>query len=621
MIVQCAKCGTKFRLDEAKIGLRGAKVRCAKCQNAFVVKRPAPEVPEAGVGSDVTAPLAMAALNPQTGKMPIKPTAIEAQATVPSPFHLDTDPQDLAVPKTAPAAPPAPVALELDDGPTGPRAQSRPTAQLLPTTDPDGPPATIPTPDTTADDFSGNAALFGEVPGTSRTGTVHEVRTAVYMVPPEFRAGESSPGTRPQSPKPALTDDAGIGVDVDSIDLDGKDSEATQVAEAPPTARKHATPPAPPSGADLPTLPIPTSTGSPVPVDDVDLVDDDDVTLMAQAPGPSASAAPGSPHASSGGSPPPTPPAEEPFGDPFAAMAEGGAISADGTVIPPTEVTGDPGAPSDSTVESQATRATLNRIESTGRKAAPARAAASAPPAASASDTSWSIGVKILVWVMGMALLSVGVLFYLGGGHFDLSVIGVKAGGQPRIQTALGFREVQPVAMRSVLYPTRAGNQLLVFAGTAENRSGEPRSQIDVIAELYDEAGRVLATERAPLGLVLSPGDIAGLSDRNSVAEAFKQLVAKHGPPLIQAGGTAPFTVVMTQPPAGLGNLIHRIRLEKGEALAQTPAKPTAPPPADEVTDDGDKTKGKKGAKDKAKQKKGLKGKRKAKAADLSITP
>lgn len=40
MIVDCESCRTRFRLDEARIPARGAKVRCSKCKAAFIVKRP-----------------------------------------------------------------------------------------------------------------------------------------------------------------------------------------------------------------------------------------------------------------------------------------------------------------------------------------------------------------------------------------------------------------------------------------------------------------------------------------------------------------------------------------------------------------------------------------------------
>ncbi len=46
MIVTCASCLTKFRLDDSKISEKGAKVRCSKCYHVFYVTLP-PESKEA----------------------------------------------------------------------------------------------------------------------------------------------------------------------------------------------------------------------------------------------------------------------------------------------------------------------------------------------------------------------------------------------------------------------------------------------------------------------------------------------------------------------------------------------------------------------------------------------
>lgn len=41
MIIQCAQCSSKFRLDDSKITEAGIKVRCSKCKHIFVVKKEA----------------------------------------------------------------------------------------------------------------------------------------------------------------------------------------------------------------------------------------------------------------------------------------------------------------------------------------------------------------------------------------------------------------------------------------------------------------------------------------------------------------------------------------------------------------------------------------------------
>lgn len=42
MIIQCDKCATRFRLDDARITPSGVKVRCTKCDNVFIVTPPPP---------------------------------------------------------------------------------------------------------------------------------------------------------------------------------------------------------------------------------------------------------------------------------------------------------------------------------------------------------------------------------------------------------------------------------------------------------------------------------------------------------------------------------------------------------------------------------------------------
>ncbi len=43
MIVICDKCNTKYKLDDTTITEEGVKVRCSKCGNTFIVKKPKPE--------------------------------------------------------------------------------------------------------------------------------------------------------------------------------------------------------------------------------------------------------------------------------------------------------------------------------------------------------------------------------------------------------------------------------------------------------------------------------------------------------------------------------------------------------------------------------------------------
>jgi len=69
MIVTCASCQTRFRVAEDKIGPKGARIRCGRCQNVFVVKPP----PPAEVGPSV--PAAETSTSATRGAWPERPAA------------------------------------------------------------------------------------------------------------------------------------------------------------------------------------------------------------------------------------------------------------------------------------------------------------------------------------------------------------------------------------------------------------------------------------------------------------------------------------------------------------------------------------------------------------------
>ncbi len=63
MIVTCTSCQARFRIPDEKVGSRGARVRCSKCKNVFVVK-PGPAGEQAPPAPD---PLAAPARDPFAG--------------------------------------------------------------------------------------------------------------------------------------------------------------------------------------------------------------------------------------------------------------------------------------------------------------------------------------------------------------------------------------------------------------------------------------------------------------------------------------------------------------------------------------------------------------------------
>jgi len=110
MIVICTQCQAKFRVAEEKIGPRGAKVRCSKCQNVFVIHRELGSMP-LGTPPPAAALSAARPAAPQAAAWPAPP--VRAPAPRPPPSALDVDLEPRAVPPAAAdpfAAPPDPFA-------------------------------------------------------------------------------------------------------------------------------------------------------------------------------------------------------------------------------------------------------------------------------------------------------------------------------------------------------------------------------------------------------------------------------------------------------------------------------------------------------------------------------
>jgi predicted Zn finger-like uncharacterized protein len=148
MIVVCTGCSAKFRVADEKIGTRGAKLRCSKCQTVFTVQRP-DEVPPPPAADPF--PVAEAP-EPRAGPPPLpRRTTLDARAAfeVDLEPHLGTphspaDPFAPAAPAPAPVIPAAAAAPEPDPFYTarGGSLEDDPFAAPPPGASPSPPPAT-----------------------------------------------------------------------------------------------------------------------------------------------------------------------------------------------------------------------------------------------------------------------------------------------------------------------------------------------------------------------------------------------------------------------------------------------------------------------------------------------
>lgn len=198
----------------------------------------------------------------------------------------------------------------------------------------------------------------------------------------------------------------------------------------------------------------------------------------------------------------------------------------------------------------------------------------------------------------------------LGVAYF---VTGGQLTGQayPPVVDALGTKVngVNFVSMRSLTYPTRSGHDVLVIFGAAKNNSGAEHRDLYVKAELKN-GRRVVTSAQAPVGVELGPLEIDGLSDAKSIERAFIAKAAAGPDRAIPAGGAITFTVVLPNPPREMRNITQALTLIQGTPLA-LPAPDGVPEP--EVVSDDDSLDDKLG---KGKRKKKKRKKKKRRKAD-----
>ena len=408
--------------------------------------------------------------------------------------------------------------------------------------------ASFPPPPTMASDpfaLDGDSEdIFPPSVSEDSAGSIHECQTAVFMIPAEIRAAAQGEGID----SPLLQPAAGLS----ALPQEETATAASSLRPRSPSGRQSESPrPRQPSGGVTIDLASASESG-PDEIADADLIsmDDDESTMVGTVQIPDAARI-----------------AAQVANESLADVPQfTGGLAADGTLFPTENK-----APAPLEAEASVPPEIVEEEKSEPQP----EAVAVQPPVASSGVSLW---VNLATTFLALALLALGVLLYLGGGHLDFSVLGNKSGSARSTGAeAEDFEGVSAVAMRSVRYPTSAGRELLVFTGEAENRAAQPRGPVDVVAELRDPNGQVVASERAPLGLALGPQELASLVDQESLRTAFRKLAVEKGEAPLQPGARAPFTVVLLDPPSGLARLSHSVRLIGGSVVAPPP--PSPPPP------------------------------------------
>jgi predicted Zn finger-like uncharacterized protein len=519
MIVICTRCQSRFRVADEKIGPRGAKVRCSKCQTVFAVHR-------------------------DLGSLPSPAEPAPRPAPRPGELDLERRPGRAAPPPPAPPAPPAaddPFAQ--DPFQAAPRGDDSfadagsppPFAAAPPEPDPFGeaafaaPPPRPPAPEPAADDpFASPAALLAQA-----------ADPFAASVTPRAASGSALPVT-------------------DLSDLLGEPTPAAVRGPRPPAR------PAPP--------PIPPPVPPPGPAGD-GAEDGIGLALEERLTPPPMAAAPafGEPE------PPPPPVGFQPgaFGgasDPgaFEPSALEGGHTDELSLALATEPT--PPAPSLPPVAAPQPppRRAPRAAAPAQAPIAPAPAPEPAPPEAPVTDRipggraarvrSLAVNAAALaaLLLVAFALLAV----WRSGGRLELASLRPAA-----VLAGLRGAGAEPFAAEGVtsgLYERDAAPPLLFVRGTAVARAPAPVSGLRVRVELV-RGGAVIARGEALAGAVPGAEELFGTKDAESLA-AVARAVAARAPREVRPGDALPFLVAISDHPADLAGASLRVSVEAAGA-------------------------------------------------------
>ncbi len=541
MIVVCPGCSAKFRVADEKVGPRGAKLRCSKCQTVFstlrAVVQPAPLPPPPPPDSFA----AVEPAPPRVGPPPLpRRTTLDARAA----FEVDLElHQGQAPPPSDPfAAPRGPEPSDPFAAPTAPASAPPPPADPFyspppapvaapPVPDPFYAPPRAPGPRTPpADPFGG----LGPEPDLSppvaapRAAAPRAAAPAVSPTsfedfdpfgPPDPAEHDPAPPEPPieeglpaslQPPPPYLAGASGIG----SLSLE----ELT----TPPARRL--SPPRPAEPAPMALLGATEDPFGPAPLGP-GLSELDAGVITSSAGGLTAAPfEPGPEHA-----------AEEQLQlDPFAAAA----VAADPLVV------------------DEPSRGT-------------ASAAAAAPPetTAEAAVARRAFQLRdVLVSAMALAallLLALAILVIWRGGLSPADAFrpsAIVAALAPRTPTGM----LTATGVQSGLYERARGGPLLFVRGEVVSRAKAPLEEVRVVVEVVRD-GAVLARGEVPAGAVPGPEALHGALDAAALARAL----AEAAPPTIAPlapGATVPFFIAFLDYPANLAGASLRVHPVAGPA-------------------------------------------------------
>jgi predicted Zn finger-like uncharacterized protein len=182
--------------------------------------------------------------------------------------------------------------------------------------------------------------------------------------------------------------------------------------------------------------------------------------------------------------------------------------------------------------------------------AAPAPPRVPTPAPAPAPPPAEPDGARARPWLRsaGVNLLSLAALLVVAGALF------ASWRGRPALFAAADG-PVAATVTSSALYETSSGRAVLVIRGEVRSRANEPVAA-RVAVELVD-GGRVVARVTAVPGAVPSPEEAYAV-DGPAAAERLASSVAARAPARLDPGSSAPFGVVLAEPPSDLSRIVVR---------------------------------------------------------------
>jgi predicted Zn finger-like uncharacterized protein len=546
MIVVCTTCQARFKVADDKIGPRGAKVRCSKCQNVFVVHREPGAMPAEGLATapppaarpPAAAPRAIE-LDLEAGQRPgARPNGFLADPFGRQPASAQNvgaiDPFGAADPFAAPGAPTAP--------PTDPFASSAPAdADPYSAADPFAAPAPGASGATlgTVDPFI--ATLSPPPPASSLpTSAVTDLSDLLAggASAPRFDAGAAVFPTRTPPPEPSGILETGFDFDTGSV------AGPDLAMETPAHPVRAPAPPEPQPDLALnertPTNGI-AATAMPGFGDFAGVDPFGQQPVGAGAGGPSGleTAAPSGGRDYEGAFGAPTPPPV--FAPPVAATTRASEVAS----------------------------APVPRLAAPGAEPSEAERAADAPRHWPSRLRSLAINAVSLVALLAVALaflaLSRGQHASDGGLFRPAAVLGaIRADQAPFAAERLS----------SGLYERSDAPPVLFVAGAAvsHDRAAVPglRVRVEVVRK-----GAVLARGEVRAGAVPTPEELHGTRDAVGIAAAIQRHAAGV-PRAVNPGDAVPFLVAISDFPPDVAGAGLRITVEP---IAAEPPPGPAPTP------------------------------------------